>query len=234
MTEDSSVEREAMSRVAAMLDFVAGLEDTVEGAREVVPGSSFAADDHLCPSHPTSQSVHHLLMSAHGSLAALSRALDYRRSNERMDMTLDLYGVYDLVRNALESGSWALWIAAPYASRRRVRRSLILLEDEHRKHVSARAALGLPDADVTRMKQAQSSRLAAYIEHSGVRPWVEARTVPRASGATIPFRPRRCSRLLAITLPSSSTRPTSQRGRSRQVWRTVGSGPSTSSVSGAT
>lgn len=161
-----------------MLDFVVSRAKDVDTGRRWTPSSAYAQDERICPWVPSAQAVHHLLMSAHRSLQALVRALEYRRGEGSVpERTLDLYGVHDLVRNALESGAWALWLASPFSPRRRATRTLVLTGIEQENRARARRARGVDEAQIQRLKEDQHARLAGYIRSSGLSKWP-----PRSGG----------------------------------------------------
>lgn len=165
-------EQRAARAIATMLDFVVDTSEDVDRGRRWTEDSAYAGDQGICPYLPTGQAVHHLLMSAHGSLQAMARALEYTRDAGPVpDMHLDLYGVHDLVRNALESGGWALWLASPFSARRRVTRTLVLTGIEQENRAKARRARGADEDEVQSLRQAQRNRMDAYVRSSGLDSW---------------------------------------------------------------
>lgn len=143
----------------------------VDAHRHAQPGSAFMQDKVLCPNHPSVQPSHFLLLAAQGSLASLRRVLNMREDDDEVSMTLDLYGVYDIIRGALECSARSLYVTAPVHPRKRVRRCLILLSEDHKHERKAAMAAGVRPAKLDLYKAEQEAQVAGYAAAAGIEDW---------------------------------------------------------------
>lgn len=171
LPETSPLETEATKRIMEMLQFVDKLAEVIDNHRQPAPGSAYERDAALCPEYPSSVTVHHLLMAAQGDLGAMRRTLEVEESETTVNMTMDLHGVYELVRGTLETAGRALWIASPGSARKRAKRTLLMLKEENDNKIKMVEALGRPPAKVRAFKAESDSRLRGYAQRAGISPW---------------------------------------------------------------
>ncbi|MEV0572781.1 hypothetical protein AB0H79_09740 [Micrococcus luteus] len=171
LAETDPLEIEATKRVMEILQFVDALADVLDGHRRPRSGSAYERDKALCPECPSIATAHHLLMAAQGTLASMRRALDVKESETSINMSIDLHGVYELLRGALETSGRALWLTSPAHPRKRANRTLLLLKEEQDNKIKMLEALGRPPAEIRVIQAESSARLRGYAERAGISPW---------------------------------------------------------------
>lgn len=197
LNETDPREAEAMRRIWSLIRSAEELAPVIDEHRHPAVGSAYQADTALCEEYPTSSSVHHLLMAAQGNLAGLRRALAVVETDSSIDMTMDLYGVYELVRGSLETGAWALWLMSPQNPRRRTRRNLVMLREEHKNRVKILQALDRPAMQVEDYRRQIMHRLDAYAERAGIDPWPVKGSAPEDILADAPAQSTRALRYVS-------------------------------------
>ncbi|MFI2402735.1 hypothetical protein ACH46Q_11360 [Micrococcus luteus] len=169
--ENDPLEIEATQRIMEMLRYTHRLTGALDDHRNPAAGSAYERDRGLCPAYPSSVTVDHLLSAAHGNLAAMRRTLAVEESDTKVNMTLDLYGVYELVRGTLETSARALWVASPGNARRRAKRTLLLLKEENDNKIKYLEAMGKRTAEVRELQAEMAARLRGYAALADIDPW---------------------------------------------------------------
>lgn len=189
--ENDPLEIEATHRIMELLRYADRLDGVLDDYRSPALGSAYERDRGFCPEYPSSVTVHHLLLAAHGNLAAMRRTLGVEESDTKVNMTLDLYGVYELVRGTLETSARALWVASPENARRRAKRTLLLLKEENENKIKMLEALGRPTSKVRELQVEMDTRLRGYATRAGIDPWPGKGARPGAIWADYPVKSTR-------------------------------------------
>lgn len=132
----------------------------------VKPGSRLAGDDARIPSRPVSSYGYAQLLAALGCLESLERMI-VRDDGGTINMSVGPYGVYALIRNALDSAASALWLLEP-GSTLRVKRRLLLDVDEVRNAAAFRRSM---NQEWSEWKQIEHARIQQLSVSAGMEDW---------------------------------------------------------------
>lgn len=161
----------ASRNVVGLLNYVDSLTSKLEPYNPPKPGSPLAADADLSPHMEVGATAHQMLVSAHGSLQALRRSMNIRQENGAYVIGGHVHGVYDLIRNALETAAAALWLTSPLHSRQRVRRVLIMLRQDNIERARYFEAAGIAVGEFQDRHREAERRLDEYAEAAGLDEW---------------------------------------------------------------
>lgn len=126
---------------------------------DVEPSSRLAGDDARTPHHPVSSYAYAQLIAALGCLKSLER-MSIRGNGDTINMTLSPYGVYALIRNALDTVATAMWLLEP-GTTARVERRLLLGVDEVKNTAAFRSSLNQEWSEWNLAKRARLQEVAA-------------------------------------------------------------------------
>lgn len=164
----------ASANIVGLLKYVASLSSKLDPYQPPEPGSPLAADRERCPRMEVGATAHQMLVSAHGSLQALQRSMNIKQVNGEYILEGHLHGIYDLIRNALETAAAALWLTSPVHSMQRVRRVLILLRQDNIERERFFVTAGIADADFQEEHREAEARLDDYAADAGLTEWRKA------------------------------------------------------------
>lgn len=174
ITETDPGEVVASKQIVRLLEYVDSLTDVLEPYKPPLEGSSLAQDTDLLPQMEVGATAHQLLVSAQGSLQALSRSMNVTKSKERYSIDGYPHGVYDLIRNSLETAATALWLTTPTHSRQRGKRVLLILRQENHDRFTFLKAAGLATDEEIKYAEAADLRLDGYAASLGLTGWKKA------------------------------------------------------------
>lgn len=155
-------------RIVLLIEQVEKVSARLHEQVDVEPGSRLAGDDARTPSQPVSGYAYNQLIVALGCLEALGR-MGIQEDTDSISLTLSPFGVYALIRNALDAAGTALWLLEPASSTLRVKRRLLLGVDELKNSAAFRRSLGRPEW--SGWKQERRARLKEIADSADLQGW---------------------------------------------------------------
>lgn len=162
-TVDEPSEIEASHNILTYFKEFDGWQETLSSYALSQANSAFAIDDPKMPTFPVSQYAYSQIMGAFGVLEAL-KSMMIKEDGETPQITAGPYGIYTLVRNAIDSAALALWLLEPENSKLRVKRRLKAQMDEISNTAKFRDEAGIPSREWAKEYRLRMQQVAEQAE----------------------------------------------------------------------
>lgn len=140
---DDAVEIDASHRIMVYFSEFREWQETFATYMTAQPNSPLLTDDSYMPTFLVSQYAHSQIMGAFGVLEALESMM-VKSDEIPKQLVAGPYGIYPLIRNALDSAALAVWLLEPLNAKLRVKRRLRVQMDEIWNAAKFREAVGAP------------------------------------------------------------------------------------------
>lgn len=167
LSELNSDEKDAARAIADLIEMVRRFDDILHQQWEPVPGSRLWQDDQKVPHYPNSDFATQQFVTTIGCIEALATWVGYENHGEHLSFSTQPFGGYALLRSAIESAAWAMWVLYPENSKLRIRRRLAQQADEWRLAEKFAKSTGRPFPDV----QNKLERIQRFGVQAGVPEW---------------------------------------------------------------
>lgn len=140
---DDKAEIDASHRIIVYFNEFREWQETFATYMTAQPNSPLFGDDSKMPTFPVSQYAYSQIMGAFGVLDALESMM-VKTDEVQKQLIAGPYGIYPLIRNALDSAALAVWLLEPLNSKLRIKRRLRAQMDEIWNAAKFREAVGAP------------------------------------------------------------------------------------------
>ncbi len=160
-------EKDAARAIAGLIDIVRRDDDVLHQHWEPVSGSRLWQDDQKVPHYPVSDFAAQQFATTIGCIEALATWVGYEDHGDHLSLSTQPFGGYALLRSAIESAAWAMWVLYPENYKLRIRRRLALQADEWRSAEKFAKSTGRKSPDI----QSKLDRIQRFGDEAGVPEW---------------------------------------------------------------
>lgn len=160
-------EKDAARAIAGLIDIVRRDDDLLHQHWEPVPGSRLWQDDQKVPHYPISDFATQQFATIIGCIEALATWVGYEDHGDHLSLSTQPFGGYALLRSAIESAAWAMWVLYPENYKLRIRRRLAQQAEEWRSAQKFAKSTGRKSSDV----QSKLDRIQRFGDEAGVPEW---------------------------------------------------------------
>lgn len=178
--ERNSEEIKAARAIGQLIDSVRGHDKLLHQQWEPAPGSRLWDDDQRVPHYPISDFATQQFATLIGCIEALASWVGYEVRDDYVEIATQPFGGYALLRSALESGAWAIWVLYPENYKLRIRRRLAQQVEEWRSAAKFAESAGRRGLDI----ELKLDRIQRFGDEAGVPEW-DARMGRKADAARV-------------------------------------------------
>ena len=142
---------------------VADISESLESMPTPKAGSRLDTDDQRVPTRRVSNYAHSQIVVAVGCLESLERMIS-RETEDEVSLSIAPYGYFALIRNAIDCLASAIWLMEPVNGTLRIKRLLMLHDDEVSKASAFRSNAGIEHKEYKRSHRARLQEIAVDAE----------------------------------------------------------------------